>query len=178
MDYYTLKIGHIARRLPIVSISPKIKIASFNLLGDRELVEYIAQNIYKKIKDMEFYYLVGPEVKVVPLLHELSKLFAKQRYVICRKNIHAYMVSPISSKYKPELVLDGRDIAEIKGKKVIIIDDVVSSGKTFSALEELMQMAEAKIIYQIAIFKQGEGAEKLTGVDFLYTLPTFTSKVT
>lgn len=178
MDYYTLKIGHITRILPIVSISPKTKVASFNLLGDRELVEHIAQDIYKRIMGVDFDYLVGPEVKVVPLLHELSKLFAKQRYVICRKNIYAYMVSPIRSKYKPELVLDGRDIAEIKGKKVIIIDDVVSSGKTFSALAELMHMAGAKIVRQLAIFKQGEVADNLIAVEFLYSLPVFKNSAT
>lgn len=151
MDYYTLNIGCLKRKLPIVSLKPNIKVASFNLLGDRELVETIAQNIFRKIKKIDFDYFVGPEVKVVPLLHELSKLFNKNRYIICRKNIHAYMVSPIRSRFKPELVLDGRDTQEIKGKKVIIVDDVVSSGKTFSALEELMRMAAAKIIYQIAM---------------------------
>ncbi len=173
MNYYELKINGLIRKLPIIALTPKIKVATFNLLGDRKLVEEIAVQMYKKIKDLDFDYLVGPEVKVVPLLHELSKLLDKERYIICRKNIHGYMISPIKTKFSPGLVLDGSDLQFIGGKKVIVIDDVVSSGKTISALKELMELANAKIVYKLAIFKQGSKTDTPSDINFLYSLPVF-----
>ena len=175
MDYYTLKIGKLNRKLPIVSISPKIKIASFNLLGDCELVESLAKLLKAKLKNIRFDYLVGPEVKVVPLLQELSKLLKRKRYIICRKNIHGYMISPIKSRSQPRLIIDGADAEILKNKKVVILDDVVTSGKTLSVVEELMKMCGASVVAKIAVFKQ-EGPSTLPkDLIFLYTLPVFPS---
>jgi len=176
MDFYTLEIGEIKRKLPLVAISPKIKIASFNLLGDEKLVEVIAQELIKKLKGVEFDYLIGPEVKVVPLLHELSRTLNKPRYIVCRKRIHGYMVSPIKSKGKKGLVLDGRDVTILKNKKVIIIDDVISSGHTMRVVKELMENVGAKVIMSMAVVKQGDIAEKdLQELVYLGTLPIFDS---
>ncbi len=176
MDYYTLKIGRIQRRLPIVSLGKGIKIASFNLLGDSELVNEITSRMCKKLKGIGFDYLVGPEVKVVPLLHEITQVLKKKRYVVCRKNIHGYMVSPIVSRDKPGLVLDGNDAKLLKGKKVVMLDDVVSSGRTMWVARELMQSVGAKVVAEVAVFKQGEtGDEIFNNLIFLGTLPTFKS---
>ena len=176
MEYYTLKIYGISRKLPLIALGPKIKVASLNLLGDRKLVEVVAKTLYKKLKSIEFDYLVGPEVKVVPLLHELSKLLNKERYIICRKGVHGYMVSPIKSSRKPELVLDGSDSELIRNKKVVIIDDVVSSGQTFLAVRELMEKSGAQVISQMAIFKQGDKVDSaIENLVFLGTLPIFPS---
>lgn len=156
MDYYTLKLCGLTRKLPIVSIGPKLKIASFNLLGDGELVEKVAEELAKEIKKFDFDYLVGPEVKVVPLLQALSKKLEKPRYIILRKNIMGYMVKPILNKSRPTLVLNGSDADLLKGKKVVVVDDVVSTGRTIRVVGELMETVEAKVAGMVAVLRQGK----------------------
>jgi len=176
VKYYFLKIGKINRNLPIVALTPKIKVASFNLLGDRELVNFLAKRLALKIKSLDFDFLIGPEVKVVPLLHELSKLLKQDKYVICRKEIHGYMVSPIKSRQKGGLVLNGTDAELIKGKKVVIVDDVVSTGATIYEVEFLAKLAGAEIVAKVALFRQGNRLHpKQKGIIFLGELPVFTS---
>ncbi len=174
MEYYNLELCGLKRKLPIVSLGPKLKIASFNLLGDGELVEAVANKLTKELKKYEFDYLVGPEVKVVPLLQVLAKKLNKPRYIILRKNIMGYMTQPITNKSKPSLVLNGPDAKLLKGKKVIIIDDVVSTGRTIKVVQELMKMADAEAVGAVAVFKQGEKEEKI-GIpfSFLGKLPLF-----
>lgn len=174
MDYYTLKLCGLTRKLPIVSLGPHLKIASFNLLGDGELVEKVAEEMERKIKIFNFDYLVGPEVKVVPLLQVLAEKLGKPRYVILRKNIMGYMVKPISNKSKPTLVLNGPDAQLLKGKKVVIVDDVVSTGRTIRVVSELMRMTGAEVVGAVAVLKQGEKQEELE-IPFscLGTLPLF-----
>ena len=176
MKYYTLKIGNVTRELPIVSIRTNLKVASVNLLGDTELVEIIAKKILIKLKHIEFDYFVGPEVKVVPLLHELTKLFQKNKYVVCRKNIHGYMISPIKTHLKNSLVINGSDSQILKGKKVVIVDDVVTTGSTFYAVEKLMEQVGSKVVAKVAVFKQGDNLHSNNkDTMFVDTLPTFTS---
>jgi len=177
MQFYTLKLCGLTRKLPIVSLGPKIKIASFNLLGDGELVEKIAEKLEKKIKEFDFDYLVGPEVKVVPLLQTLSQKLGKPRYIVLRKNIMGYMVKPISNKTKPTLVLNGPDAELLKGKKILIIDDVISTGRTIKVVRELMEMVGAKVVGIVAVLKQGEEQEKIEiPFYFLGNLPLFQAK--
>lgn len=174
MDYYTLELCGLTRKLPIVSLGPHLKIASFNLLGDGELVEKVAQELTKNIKKFDFDYLVGPEVKVVPLLQALAPKLKKPRYVILRKNIMGYMVKPVTNKTKPTLVLNGPDAEILKGKKVVIVDDVVSTGRTIRVVKELMRMVGAEVVGAVAILKQGERQDELE-IPFTYlgTLPLF-----
>lgn len=175
MDFYTLKLCGLTRKLPIVFLTPRLKIASFNLLGDGELVDRIAIELGSKIKKLDFDYLVGPEVKVVPLLQAISSQLKKPRYVILRKSIMGYMVKPVSNKPNPILVLDGRDAALLKNKKVILVDDVVTTGKTIQVVDELMRAVNAKVLAVFAVFKQGETQEKIEYPFFyLDKLPLFT----
>lgn len=156
MNYYLLKIGTIERKLPIVSLGKGISIASFNLLGDSEMVGVIAIKMIKKLSKINFDFLVGPEVKVVPLLHEISRILGKKRYVVCRKNIHGYMVSPVISHNKPGLILDGNDATLLRGKNVVVVDDVVSSGLTMRVADELIESVGGRVVAHAAVFKQGE----------------------
>jgi adenine phosphoribosyltransferase len=176
VDEYTLKICGLTRELPIVPLGPKLKIASFNLLGDGELVDQIAEELGKKLKKVDFDYLVGPEVKVVPLLQVLSKKLKKPRYIILRKNIMGYMTKPMTNKSKPTLVLNGPDAKILKGKKVVIVDDVVSTGRTIRVVQELMKIAGAEVVGAVAVLKQGEKEEEIEiPFTFLGTLPLFKS---
>ncbi|MBU0650213.1 adenine phosphoribosyltransferase [Patescibacteria group bacterium] len=156
MDYYHLNLLRLKRELPVVTISPKLKIASFNLLGDVELVNKSAKELAKRLKGFEFDFLVGPEVKVVPLIHQLATLMKVKKYVICRKNIMGYMVSPIQSEGKNRLVLDGRDAQLLKNKKAVIVDDVVSSGRTTREIVALLKKLNAEVVCVATIFKQGD----------------------
>jgi len=174
MEYYVLKLCGLTRKLPIVSLGPKLKIASFNLLGDGELVEAVANDLVKELRKYEFDYLVGPEVKVVPLLQVLSQKLHKLRYIILRKNIMGYMVKPIMNKSKPNLVLNGPDAEILKGKKVVIVDDVVSTGRTIRVVQELIKMAKAESVGAVAVLKQGEKEDEVE-IPFTYlgNLPLF-----
>ena len=174
MSFYSLKIGTIERKLPIVSLGRGIKVASFNLLGDSEVVGKIAVKMIKKLSKVKFDVLVGPEVKVVPLLQEITRILGKKRYVVCRKNIHGYMVSPVSSHNKPWLILDGSDAAFLKGKGVVVVDDVVSSGLTMCVADELIERVGGKVVAHAAVFKQGErNDEFFNNIICLGTLPVF-----
>jgi adenine phosphoribosyltransferase len=174
MDYYTLKLCGLIRKLPVVSLGSHLKIASFNLLGDGELVERVAEELEKKIKKFDFDYLVGPEVKVVPLLQALAQKLGKPRYVVLRKNIMGYMVKPTSNKSKPTLVLNGPDAELLKGRKVVIVDDVVSTGRTIKVVAELMESVGGKVVGVAAVLKQGKQQEKSKPC-FIYlgSLPLF-----
>jgi len=178
MEYYTLNFFGLKRKLPLVRLTPKIKIASISLLGDTELTEKAADELAKKLKKFQFDYLVGPEVKVVPLLYALSQKLGQKRYVVCRKSIKGYMTSPqvlkISSGNRLNmLVLDGPDAQLVKGKKVAIIDDVVSSGVTLINLEKLLNQVGAKIVVTATIFKQG--GQYQGDLIYLASLPIFSS---
>lgn len=176
MDYYRLELCGLIRQLPIVSLGPRLKIASFNLLGDGELVEKVAQKMEKKIRKFDFDYLVGPEVKVVPLIQSLSQRFCQRRYIILRKNIMGYMVEPISNRSKPTLVINGPDAKLVKGKRVLVIDDVISSGRTLGVIQELMEMVGAEVVGVVAVLIQGESKKKID-IPFscLGKLPVFES---
>lgn len=176
MDFYTLNFGNFKRRLPIVALTSKIKIASINFLGDKEMVNYFARKLVEKIEKIDFDYLVGPEVKVVPILHELTNLLKKERYIVCRKEIHGYMVSPIKTREKQGLVIDGTDAKVVKNKKVIILDDVVSSGKTLKEITELMNSCGAEVVAYVSAFRQKLSLpEDLKDLIYIGTLPVFTS---
>ena len=175
MEYYDLKLLGLVRKLPLVSISPKIKIASFNLLGDVELVEKIADEFCQRLKNVDFDFLVGPEVKVVPLIQSLSGKLGKARYIVLRKNIMGYMVSPLTSNSQPKLVLNGSDAELLTGKKVVIIDDVVSTGRTLKVLYELASELGAEIVGAYAVLKQGTEplSDEVKDLVFLGNLPLF-----
>lgn len=172
---FTLELCGLTRVLPIVSLGPKLKVASFNLLGDGELVEKTAQALAKKLAKFDFEVLVGPEVKVVPLLQTLSQILNKPRYVVCRKKIHGYMTNPLTLGNNFSLILNGPDAEFLQGKKVAIIDDVVSTGRTFQALEGLIKQSGGEVAVNAVILKQGESPIEIKK-KFLYLgkLPLFT----
>lgn len=181
MEYFTLNIVGLTRKLPIVAISRNTHLASFNILGDVELVDRLADELTKRLKDFEFDYLVAPEVKVVPLVHGISKRLGKPRYVICRKSAKGYMVSPTIIKplpYFPKharpLVLDGPDRELLSGKRVTIVDDVVSTGITMRMMGKLMDIAGAKVVARAVVLKQGDTQfDSIDDLIYLGEIPIF-----
>ena len=178
MEHYTLVICGLTRKLPLIKVGRNTKIASFSILGDVELVEKIADEMVQKIKKTDFDYLVGPEVKVVPLLQSLSERLDKDRFIVCRKSAKQYMVSPVIikplshfPKHSYPLVINGEDAKLLKGKKVIIIDDVVSTGITMRMINKLMADTGAIIVTHLAVIKQGNQFDKNLKFSYLNELP-------
>jgi len=174
MDYYTLEISGLTRELPVVALGPNIKIASFNLLGDAELVEKTAKELKKKLKKFRFDAIAGPEVKVVPLLHTLAKKLNHKRYVVGRKKIHGYMTNPQTLDKKPTLVFNGPDAKFLEDKKVVVVDDVVSTGRTLNVMENLVQQSGGEVVANAVVLKQGtKQIKNITNPIFLGKLPVF-----
>jgi len=176
-EYYRVKVAGLVRDLPLFEVAPGVRIAIFNILGDTEVVKKSAAVLAKKLpKQAEV--LITPEVKSIPLAYELSRCL-KIPYVVTRKILKPYMVNSIKNQVvsittgKPQtLYLDGKDRQLLKGKKVILVDDVVSTGSTFKGLKNLMKKAGAKIIAQAAIFTEGD-SKKWKNIISLGNLPVF-----
>ncbi len=179
-EEYTLKICGLTRHLPLSYISKKTRLANFSVLGDVELVEKLAEVLTEKIKDIKFDYLVALEVKIVPLVHEVAKRLGHKRFIVCRKSVRPYMIKPIVLKplsYFPKhvkpLVIDSKDAEIIKGKKVIVIDTVVSTGVTMRMMKKLMEIVGATPVKLIAVLKQGEQFEEIENLVWLEEIPIF-----
>jgi adenine phosphoribosyltransferase len=174
MEFYPLKFADLKRDLPVVSLSPSIKVASINFLGDSELVQAGALKVKEVLTDVKFDCLVGPEVKVVPILQELTRLLKHTRYVVFRKNITGYMVNPRKSKYYQGLILDGRDVAYLKGKKVVVVDDVVTTGNTLTHIDKFLNEIGTEVVLNVAIFKQDSDKDtSIYNLKYIAKLPVF-----
>jgi len=182
VDYFDLKLCGLVRKLPLTHVGKNTRLANFSLLGDVELVAAVADELEKKLKKIKFDFLVGPEVKVVPLIAELAQRMKQKRFVICRKSVKPYMVSPVVLKplsYFPkhirQLVIDGSDSELLRGKKVVIIDDVVSTGVTMRMMKELAERVGAEVVATVAVLRQGKQFDDLGEFIYLGELPVFTS---
>lgn len=180
MEYHTLNICGLTRKLPLIYVGRKTRIASFSILGDVELVDCLADNISKKLKKVKFDYLISPEVKVVPLTHEVALRLKHERFVVCRKSIKPYMVSPVTvkplshfPKHAKPLVIDGVDAQMLKGKRVVILDDIISSGVTMRMMAYLMKKVGAEVISYFAVIKQGKQFDELDNLESLAEIPIF-----
>lgn len=180
MDYYTLKLCGVTRKLPLIRVGKSTKIASFSILGDVELTDAIADEMALKLKKFKFDYLVGPEVKVVPLIHGVAKRLGHKKYVVCRKSIKPYMLSPIKvdplpffPKHSKPIVINGEDAALLKNKKVIIIDDVISTGVTMRMISHLIDKLNAEVVGYLAALKQGVQFDEIKNLTYIQELPVF-----
>lgn len=175
--HYIVTIAGLKRKLPLFEVAPGVKIAIFNILGDTEVVVHTAKALAKKMpQNIEV--LVTPEVKSIPLVFELSRIL-KIPYVVTRKIKKPYMVKSLKSEVvsittgKPQVLwLDGKDRKALKGKKVALVDDVISTGNTLRGLRQLMKASGAKVAAEVAIFTEGD-SKKWKQVIALGNLPVF-----
>lgn len=177
---YEINICGVKRSLPIIKISDDLAIASFVILGDTELIVKTAPVLTEKLPQADI--LVTAEAKGIPLVYEVSKLLNMKGYVIARKSIKPYMNNPITDEVvsittqkKQVLCLDGKDADKIKGKRVAIIDDVISTGESLSALERLVEKSGGIIVAKAAILAEGD-AVKREDIIYLEELPLFPIK--
>ena len=175
---HTVQIGAIQRQLPIFQVAPGIKIAIFNMLGDTEVVETAAEALALRLP-AETDVLVVPEVKAIPLAHALSAR-TNIPYVVVRKVRKPYMVNcletevvSITTGAPQTLFVDGKDAHLVRGKRVALVDDVISTGSTLRGLRQLMELASAPVVAEMAVFTEGR-PEEWDGIVALGHLPIFT----
>lgn len=175
---YRVRIGNLERSLPLFQVAPGVKIAIFNMLGDTEIVETSAELLAGRMP-LGTEVIVVPEVKAVPLGHALSARTGLP-YAVVRKVRKPYMADSIGAEVvsittgvPQQLFLDGKDRALVQGKRVLLLDDVVSTGNTLRGLRELMQRADAKVVGEMAVFTEGAPGD-WADVIALGHLPIFT----
>lgn len=180
MKTYSIEVAGVKRELPIIKINDDLSIASFVILGDTEIVCASAKEIVKKLPEVDI--LVTAEAKGIPLTFEISRLLNMKKYIVARKSIKPYMDSPIvdevlsiTTQKKQLLVLDEQDAIDIKGKRVAIIDDVISTGESLSAIERLVEAAGGIVTAKAAILAEGNASER-KDIIFLEYLPLFETK--
>jgi adenine phosphoribosyltransferase len=177
MKTYTLHVAGLTRELPIIKLSYDLSIASFVILGDTEIVKKTAPMIAKKLPEVDF--VVTAEAKGIPLAYEISKILNLNEYIVARKSIKAYMEEPIevevnsiTTTNSQKLYLNNQDASKIKGKRVALIDDVISTGQSLKALERLVEKAGANVVAKAAILAEGDAKDR-KDIIFLEALPTF-----
>jgi adenine phosphoribosyltransferase len=164
-ESYTIKIAGLERHLRLFEIKPGLRIAILNILGDTELVQACARELGRRLKVEDFDVLVTAEAKSIPLAHALSAEI-KKPYVVLRKTYKPYMGDALRAETlsittgQPQLlVLDEKDRSQLAGKKVILLDDVISTGSTLQGMRMLMERAGATVVKEAAILTEGERSE-------------------
>lgn len=178
-ETYTVEVAGLKRNLRLFEIKPGLKIAILNILGDTELVQACASALAQKLDDLEYDLLVTAEAKSIPLVHALS-VETRKPYVVLRKTYKPYMGAAIKAETlsittgQPQtLILDEKDIDSMKGRKVVTVDDVVSTGSTLQGMRMVLDKAGATVVADAAIFTEGDRAQ-WNNIIALGHLPLFT----
>jgi adenine phosphoribosyltransferase len=178
---YPIEIGGVHRELTLFEVAPGLKIAVLNILGDTELVQAAAAELAKKLAALQYDILVTAEAKSIPLIYALALVTGKA-HIILRKTYKPYMGAALSAETlsittgRPQMLyLDEKDIGLLKGKSVVILDDVISTGSTLNGMRLLMEKAGAKVVGEAAIFTEGDDPQTWKHVIALGNLPLFKS---
>ncbi len=178
---YELHVAGCTRQLPVLDISDELAIAAFVMLGDVELVENCARELAKKVP-AETEILMTAEAKGIPLAAEMARQLGMKWYITARKSIKGYMENPIivedesiTTKGKQILCLMDADMEHIKGKNVLLVDDVISTGGSMKALRLLAEKAGGHVIGEAAVLAEGDAAKR-EDIIYLEPLPLFEAK--
>jgi len=178
-ETYAIEIAGLKRELRLFEIKPGLRIAILNILGDTELVQACAKELREKLKDTEYDVLVSAEAKSIPLAHALS-VETKKPYVILRKTYKPYMGDALKAETlsittgQPQtLILDEKDRELIQGKRVVVLDDVISTGSTLQGIRMILEKAGASVAREAAILTEGDRAQWMHIIS-LGHLPLFT----
>ncbi len=175
-EFYTLKIAGLERQLEMFPVSDKLDIAAFIIFGDVELTIKASEELLKKLP--EFDVIITPEAKSIPIAYEMSRQSGKP-YIIARKGVKVYMRNPLSvsvnsitTQNEQHLYLGESEVNMIKGKKVLIVDDVISTGESLTAVRNLVEAAGAIEAASCAFLAEGDAADR-DDIIFLEKLPLF-----
>lgn len=178
-DTYDIQIAGIQRSLRLFEVKPGLRIAILNILGDTELVQACARALNEKLQQVDFDVIVTAEAKSIPLAYALSVESGKP-YIILRKAYKPYMGAALIAETlsittgEPQtLIMDEKDQDDVKGKRALIVDDVISTGSTLQGMRMIMEKAGAKVVGEAAILTEGERA-KWEHIVALGHLPLFT----
>ncbi|WP_186564678.1 phosphoribosyltransferase family protein [Lawsonibacter celer] len=174
---YHLKVAGLERELPLCKVDDSMTIAAFVIFGDVELTCAAAAALLEKAP--EYDYLVAPEAKAIPLIHEMARQSGRNEYFLVRKAPKLYMngvfqttVHSITTAAEQKLYMDGADAAKMNGKRVLILDDVISTGESLSAVERLVEQAGGRIVGRMAILAEGDAAKR-DDIIVLGSIPLF-----
>lgn len=174
---YTINIAGLERDLPICRVNDDLYIAGVVIFGDVELTVKAAEELLKLAP--EYDYMISPEAKSIPLIHEMARQSGANKYFLARKAPKLYMrgvfecdVVSISTARRQKLYLDIDDAEMMRGKRILIVDDVVSTGESLFAVEKLVEKAGGIVAGKMAILAEG-AAQTRDDIIFLATLPLF-----
>ena len=175
--YYRMKVAGLERDLPICKVTDSLYIAGFVIFGDQELTVACARELLARAP--EYDYIITAEAKGIPLAHEMARQTGAAKYILARKAPKLYMTDVFSSTVRSittakeqTLYLDGADAQLMKGKKILIVDDVISTGESLKALEVLIEKAGGQICGRMAILAEGDAQER-PDLIYLEKLPLF-----
>ena len=175
--YYRMNIAGLDRDLPICPLNESLMIAGFVIFGDPEITTACATELLAKAP--EYDYLISAEAKGIPLVHEMARLAGNQKYFLARKSPKLYMtgvfeavVKSITTEKVQKLYLDTADADLMRGKRILIVDDVISTGESLRAVEELVKLAGGEIVGKMAILAEGD-ATRRDDIIYLEELPLF-----
>lgn len=175
--YHTMTIAGLKRNLPICKVTDDLYIGAFVIFGDVELTEACAKALLERAP--EYDYMITAEAKGIPLIHEMARQSGQNKYFLARKGPKLYMrnildvaVHSITTAKEQHLYLDGDDAALMKGKRILVVDDVISTGESLSAIERLVEAAGGIVAGRMAILAEGEAQER-GDIIYLEKLPVF-----
>ena len=175
--FYRMNVAGLDRDLPICKVTDQLYIAGFVIFGDQELTVACARELLARAP--EYDYIITAEAKGIPLAHEMARQAGDKKYILARKAPKLYMTDLFSSTVKSittakeqTLYLDGSDAALMKGKKILVVDDVISTGESLAALEVLVEKAGGIVCGRMAILAEGD-AQNREDLIYLEKLPLF-----
>ena len=175
--YHTMTIAGLQRDLPICRVSDELYIGAFVIFGDVELTCACAKALLDRAP--EYDYMITAEAKGIPLIHEMARQSGQNKYFLARKGPKLYMrdildvaVHSITTAKEQHLYLDGADAAMMKGKKILVVDDVISTGESLTAIEKLVEAAGGIVAGRMAILAEGD-AQNRDDIIYLEKLPVF-----
>ena len=174
---YEIDIAGLKRELPLCKVSDDLYIGAFVIFGDVELTVHCAAELLKRAP--EYDYIIAPEAKAIPLLYEMARQSGAEKYFLARKKAKAYMtgvfevkVQSITTAGEQTLVIDTEDARQMQGKRILIVDDVISTGESLRAVEALVDKAGGIVAGRMAVLAEGDAAKR-EDIITLAPLPLF-----
>ena len=176
---YTMKVAGLERQLPLCKVPDALYSGALGISGDAELTGAGARGLLERIPAGSYDYMLTADAKSIPLIHEMARQSGAKKYFIARKGSKVYMPDPIHVSVRSittlrtqDLFLGSDDCAMMKGKRILIVDDVISTGESLHALEELVRVAGGTVTGRAAILAEGDALRR-PDITYLAPLPVF-----